>query len=492
MTHTNGYDYTDATMQSIQVYGPLCDQIMSGTTSVGTLVTVAYPLPRAGAAGRGKRLVTFPGGATLRVVSIDRATVDAARADDTDEQLVVRARAHDRAAFELLMRRHNQRIFRVVRSILRGGDEIEDVIQQAYLQAFPHLDQFGGNARWSTWVCRIAINEALARIRQRGRFVSIDAASEDAMADFSKGPNSDPERAAAGREFGHLVEQAIDGLPDIYRSVPDPARGRGHDDRGDRRRPRHRGRRGEDAAASRARGAACVARGSRRRTDDRTRSRLAMNVATVLSRLCLPSWTSGPARNRPRATRRASPSSAFRLLLTVGRRHRCSRQMRSRRQFWEVCVGLVAVAGGCGSDSNSNTPSVDPTLAAQGKDIFRHDTFGDETFWTDTLKMNEVIQAAVDPMTALVVGLKVDAEALPAEVVAGVQDGTVSLDQPGDDGRAAEAERGRRRRGHRRERQRHGHADAGRDHVRAVPLDRRRFVHEGDRQAAGRLAQPTI
>jgi RNA polymerase sigma-70 factor (ECF subfamily) len=152
-------------------------------------------------------------------VSIDRATVDAARADDTDEQLVVRARAHDRAAFELLMRRHNQRIYRVVRSILRGADEIEDVIQQAYLQAFTHLDQFGGNARWSTWVCRIAINEALARIRQRGRFVSIDAASEEAMADFSKGPNSDPERAAAGREFGHLVERAIDELPDIYRSV---------------------------------------------------------------------------------------------------------------------------------------------------------------------------------------------------------------------------------------------------------------------------------
>ena len=152
-------------------------------------------------------------------MSIDRATVDAARADDTDEQLVVRARAHDRAAFELLMRRHNQRIYRVVRSILRGADEIEDVIQQAYLQAFTHLDQFGGNARWSTWVCRIAINEALARIRQRGRFVSIDAASEEAMADFSKGPNSDPERAAAGREFGHLVERAIDELPDIYRSV---------------------------------------------------------------------------------------------------------------------------------------------------------------------------------------------------------------------------------------------------------------------------------
>jgi RNA polymerase sigma-70 factor (ECF subfamily) len=139
--------------------------------------------------------------------------------DETDELLVARARARDGAAFELLMRRHNQRVYRVVRSVLRDSAEIEDVIQQAYVQAFLHLDQFGGDARWSTWVCRIAINEALARLRQRGRFVSIEALSEDAMADVSKGSSTDPERTTAGREFGQLVEQAIDHLPDIYRSV---------------------------------------------------------------------------------------------------------------------------------------------------------------------------------------------------------------------------------------------------------------------------------
>jgi RNA polymerase sigma-70 factor, ECF subfamily len=146
-------------------------------------------------------------------------TFESADGNDTDEALVTRARARDGAAFELLMRRHNQRIYRVVRSILRDPDEIEDVIQQAYMQAFLHLDQFGGAARWSTWVCRIAINEALARLRQRGRFVSMDAASEEAMEDFENVSSGDPERAAAGREFGHMVEQAIDGLPEIYRSV---------------------------------------------------------------------------------------------------------------------------------------------------------------------------------------------------------------------------------------------------------------------------------
>jgi RNA polymerase sigma-70 factor (ECF subfamily) len=137
----------------------------------------------------------------------------------SDEALVARARARDATAFELLMRRHNQRVYRVVRAVLRDGPEIDDVIQQAYLQAFQHLDQFTGAAPWSTWMCRIAINEALARLRQGGRFISIDTVEEDGMANSSKAPESDPERAAAGREFGRLVEHAIDGLPEMYRAV---------------------------------------------------------------------------------------------------------------------------------------------------------------------------------------------------------------------------------------------------------------------------------
>jgi mono/diheme cytochrome c family protein len=87
-------------------------------------------------------------------------------------------------------------------------------------------------------------------------------------------------------------------------------------------------------------------------------------------------------------------------------------------------------AAACGSDKSSSVPTVNITLATQGKDIFRFDTFGDETFWTDTLKMNEVIQSAVDPTTALSVGLKVDAQALPAEVVAGIQNQSISLTSP--------------------------------------------------------------
>ena len=77
-----------------------------------------------------------------------------------------------------------------------------------------------------------------------------------------------------------------------------------------------------------------------------------------------------------------------------------------------------------------NLPPLDPQLVQQGQQVFRYDTFGDETFWTDVLQMNKVIEAAVDPTTALSVGLKVDASVIPASVVAGIQNGTVSLTDP--------------------------------------------------------------
>lgn len=96
-----------------------------------------------------------------------------------------------------------------------------------------------------------------------------------------------------------------------------------------------------------------------------------------------------------------------------------------------LLLGVFAL--GC-SDSDepspAKPPAVDPELAAEGRAIFRFDTFGDESFWTDTLRMNEVLESAVDPTTALSVGLKVDAEALPEAVVAGIEDGSISLTDP--------------------------------------------------------------
>ncbi|MBI4293996.1 MAG: hypothetical protein HY661_21175, partial [Betaproteobacteria bacterium] len=102
-----------------------------------------------------------------------------------------------------------------------------------------------------------------------------------------------------------------------------------------------------------------------------------------------------------------------------------------------VAAASLAACGGSGqsegaaiSSSPLLSPAADPVVLEQGKQIFRFDTFGDETQWTDTLRMHEVIAAAVDPTTALSVGLKVDAEALPAAVVQGIQNGSISLTSP--------------------------------------------------------------
>ena len=85
----------------------------------------------------------------------------------TDEEIVDRVRAGDRALFELILRRHNERIYRTVRSILRDEAEVEDAMQQAYVDAFAHLGDFAGRARFSTWLTRIAVHEALARKRRQ-------------------------------------------------------------------------------------------------------------------------------------------------------------------------------------------------------------------------------------------------------------------------------------------------------------------------------------
>ncbi|MEO7009615.1 MAG: hypothetical protein ABI156_10740, partial [Caldimonas sp.] len=93
-----------------------------------------------------------------------------------------------------------------------------------------------------------------------------------------------------------------------------------------------------------------------------------------------------------------------------------------------VAAAIASIAG-CGGSSDDQSAQ-QAALIEQGKQIFRYDTFGDEAQWTDTLRMHEVISAAVDPATALSVGLKVDAEALPAAVVAGIQNGSIDLHSP--------------------------------------------------------------
>ena len=168
---------------------------------------------------------------------------------------------------------------------------------------------------------------------------------------------------------------------------------------------------------------------------------------------------------------------------------RTFRPLRGASAAVIVGCGIAAWVVGCGDDGPSGPPMPDPTLVAQGKDIFRFDTYGDETFWTDTLRMHEVIQAAVDPTTALAVGLKVDADALPRRCRAGYPERRDQPDRPGDHGGAAQAQCGGRPQGHRRDHRRPRHPGPGRHHLRAVPLDGEQLLRRGHRLAPRRMAQ---
>lgn len=133
----------------------------------------------------------------------------------TDGEAVRRVVEGDSAFFEILMRRHNQRIYRAVRAVLGSEDEVEDVMQQAYLNAYQHLPQFAGEARFSTWLTRIAVNEALARRRKRV-FVQGDDEMTMTLAD-EKTP--DPEQQASAAELREVMEREVAALPDAFRAV---------------------------------------------------------------------------------------------------------------------------------------------------------------------------------------------------------------------------------------------------------------------------------
>ena len=142
----------------------------------------------------------------------------------TDEEIVRRVRAGDRALFEILMRRHNQRVYRVARAVVNDEGEVEDVMQQAYINAFTHLHQFQERARFSTWLTRITLNEAFGR-RRRLRAestISLPSLSDEPTGESMErmtAPQPDPERQAYAGELRQALEAAIDALPEHYRLV---------------------------------------------------------------------------------------------------------------------------------------------------------------------------------------------------------------------------------------------------------------------------------
>ncbi len=148
-------------------------------------------------------------------------TIEPTQAELSDEQVVERVLAGDIACIEILMRRYNQRLYRVALAITRNDGEAEDIMQETYVRAYQHLGQFAGRAKFSTWLTRIAVHESLARNRQRGRFEHSLASPEsegDIMDTFPSGAPG-PEQQVSTTEAGRLLEQAVNSLPDLYRTI---------------------------------------------------------------------------------------------------------------------------------------------------------------------------------------------------------------------------------------------------------------------------------
>src|SRR5262245_2395632 len=140
-----------------------------------------------------------------------------------DAELVRRALSRDEVAVRAIMQANNRRLYRLARGILRNDAEAEDVVQDTYVRAFTHLEQFRGDSSLSTWLSRIAMNEALARLRRQPPGVEWseleNTGTQEQTIPSPLASPDDPEKPMAQREIQHVVEHAIDELPEPFRLV---------------------------------------------------------------------------------------------------------------------------------------------------------------------------------------------------------------------------------------------------------------------------------
>jgi RNA polymerase sigma-70 factor (ECF subfamily) len=143
--------------------------------------------------------------------------------DGSDDELIAAAQKNDEAAIRSLIRRHNRMLFRLARSILKTDDEAEDAVQAAYVRAFTQLASFRGDARLSTWLGRIVVNEALGRIRQQRPVAGleiVECINSGQVVPFPlRDASADPEQTMTLQQTRRILERAIDALPNPFRIV---------------------------------------------------------------------------------------------------------------------------------------------------------------------------------------------------------------------------------------------------------------------------------
>jgi RNA polymerase sigma-70 factor, ECF subfamily len=139
----------------------------------------------------------------------------------SDAEVVDLVRAGQTGLYEMLMRRYNQRLFRVIRSVVNNDAEAEDVLQEAWVNAYEHLDQFAGRASFATWVTRIAFHEALARTRKSKRWTSLEDPEGEIIPEANRrqSVSESPEEQVMRSQLGQMLQAAVDTLTQTYRSV---------------------------------------------------------------------------------------------------------------------------------------------------------------------------------------------------------------------------------------------------------------------------------
>ncbi|HYK88946.1 MAG TPA: RNA polymerase sigma factor [Acidobacteriota bacterium] len=139
----------------------------------------------------------------------------------SDDEVVTRILGGEAELYEIIMRRHNQRIYRAVRAILGSDTDVEQVMQDAYVSAYFHLGQFERRSAFSTWLTKIAVHEALACKKRKGRFVNLESVAETDEGHWSMfaANERNPEQQVIARDLKAVLEESIEKLPEIYRSV---------------------------------------------------------------------------------------------------------------------------------------------------------------------------------------------------------------------------------------------------------------------------------
>jgi len=135
-----------------------------------------------------------------------------------DEAVIARVLSGEAELFEIIIRRYNQRLYRTAMAIVHDGEEAQEILQEAYINAFTHLGQFASRAKFSTWLTRIAVNEALARLAKRSKVSVVDLREGEELEPLAS-PHPGPEQSMVTQSLHALLEHAVSTLSPLYRSV---------------------------------------------------------------------------------------------------------------------------------------------------------------------------------------------------------------------------------------------------------------------------------